>query len=83
MNNYESFFQKVGSHLGTTVSMYNQAYDEFRKVDKDVYRLTEGKQGKLDSDINPLLIEKPTGHLEESVDSAKAKTVKKLIAAEK
>lgn len=79
MNSYESFFQKVGIHLGTTVSMYNQAYDEFRKVDKDIYKLSEGKIG---GEIDPLLIEKPAGHLEESVESSKTRITRKLIASQ-
>lgn len=79
MGSYESFFHKVGTHLGTTVSMYNQAYDEFRKVDKDIYKLTEGKIG---GDSDPLLLEKPTGHLEETVESSKMKVTRKLIATQ-
>ncbi len=42
---YESFFKKVGVHLGTTVSMYNNATKEFGKVDKDVLRITGTKMG--------------------------------------
>lgn len=79
MGSYESFFNKVGTHLGTTVSMYNQASDEFRKVDKDIYKLTEGKIG---GDVDPLLLEKPSGHLEETVETSKLKVTRKLIATQ-
>ena len=37
---YETFFKKVGLHLGTTVSMYNSATKEFSKIDKDVLKIT-------------------------------------------
>jgi len=52
MNSYEDHFKKVGHHLGTTVSMYNQATKEFQKVDKDVYKITEGAEGgKVEVDL--------------------------------
>lgn len=37
---YEDFMKKVGNNLGTTVNMYNAAYNEFRKIDKDVVKIT-------------------------------------------
>lgn len=40
---YESFLQKMGNTLGTTVNHYNSAYKEFQKIDKDVARITEGE----------------------------------------
>ena len=43
--NYESYLGKMGNHLGTTVNMYNQAYREFGKIDKDVLRITGEKVG--------------------------------------
>lgn len=42
---YESYMQKLGGHLGTTVNAYHAAYKEFQKMDKDVYQLTQGKSG--------------------------------------
>ncbi|MBU4082354.1 DNA recombination protein RmuC, partial [Patescibacteria group bacterium] len=36
LNSYETYLQKMGSNLGTTVKMYNSAYKEFGKIDKDV-----------------------------------------------
>lgn len=41
--NYEIFMKKLGNHLGTTVSMYNSAYRELSKIDKDVYRISGTK----------------------------------------
>jgi hypothetical protein len=32
--------KKLGGHLGTTVNMYNSAYKEFGKIDKDVMRIS-------------------------------------------
>lgn len=40
---YENFLTKLGQHLGTTVNTYNAAAKEFKKVDKDLYRITEKK----------------------------------------
>ena len=37
---YEDFLQKVGKNLSTTVNAYNSAQKEFKKIDKDVLRLT-------------------------------------------
>jgi len=51
---YEEYLKKLGNNLGTTVNMYNRAYKEFGKVDKDVVKIT-GKAGG----IEPLQIEGP------------------------
>ena len=37
---YEDFLQKIGKNLSVTVSAYNSAQKEFKKIDKDVLRLT-------------------------------------------
>ncbi len=52
--NYNSFLDKLGSHLGTTVNTYNKAYKEFSKIEKDAAKLTEGKKK-----IKPKKIKKP------------------------
>lgn len=52
--NYNSFLDKLGSHLETTVNTYNKAYKEFSKIDKDAAKLTEGK-----TKIKPKKIKKP------------------------
>jgi len=51
---YESFYKKLGTSLGTTVSHYNAGYKELGKIDKDVYRIAETKIG-----IEPELLDKP------------------------
>ncbi len=57
---YEEYLKKLGNNLGTTVNMYNKAYKEFGKVDKDVVKIT-GKAGG----IKPLQIEGPVVEEEE------------------
>lgn len=42
---YDEYMQKLGKQIGTTVNTYNLASREFKKIDKDVYKLTEGKVG--------------------------------------
>lgn len=51
---YDTYLQKMGQHLGTTVNTYNAAYKEFKKIDKDVVKIAE-KGGN----IEPMEIEKP------------------------
>ncbi|MEK7174635.1 MAG: DNA recombination protein RmuC [Patescibacteria group bacterium] len=53
---YEDYMKKLGVHLGTTVNMYNAAGKEFKKVDKDVLRIT-GEAAGLDE---PALLDQPT-----------------------
>lgn len=53
---YESYMQKLGNTLGTTVNHYNSAYKELKKIDKDVYKITDGSQGGV---IEPELLDKP------------------------
>ncbi|MBI4234737.1 DNA recombination protein RmuC [Candidatus Peregrinibacteria bacterium] len=56
LGSYETYMQKVGSNLGTTVNMYNTACKEFKKIDKDVYSITDGESG---GGIVPVLVDKP------------------------
>lgn len=51
---YEQYFGKLGTSLGTTVSHYNSAYKELKKIDKDVARVTGATSG-----MEPLSLEKP------------------------
>ena len=51
---YENYMKKLGTHLGTTVNMYNSAYKELGKIDKDVLRIT----GEA-IEIEPLSIDQP------------------------
>jgi len=54
LNSYESYFQKLGANLSTTVNMYNSANKEFVKIDKDITKIT-GES--IDSEL--LQIDKP------------------------
>ena len=47
--------QKLGGALGTTVSHYNTAHKELKKIDKDVLRISGEGAG-----IEPLVLEKPS-----------------------
>lgn len=51
---YDSYLQKLGNNLGTTVGMYNSAYKEFKKIDKDVVKITG-----IEGEIEPLELDKP------------------------
>lgn len=39
INAYQSYFQKIGTHLGTTMNAYNAADKELKKIDKDVLKI--------------------------------------------
>lgn len=54
MFSYDDFLKKLGGSLSTTINHYNDAYHEFKKIDKDVIKITGG-----DSKIEPLKLEKP------------------------
>ena len=54
MASYDEFIKKMGSSLSTTVNHYNNAANEFKKIDKDVMKITGGKSG-----IEVLTIERP------------------------
>ena len=51
---YDSFLKKMGVSLSSTVSHYNNAYHEFKKIDKDVIKITGGE-----AKIETMMIEKP------------------------
>ncbi|MBN1778846.1 MAG: DNA recombination protein RmuC [Candidatus Buchananbacteria bacterium] len=44
---YDDKMEKLGSSLSTTVNSYNSSYKEFKKIDKDVVRIT-GEQSKIE-----------------------------------
>jgi len=54
ISSYDAYLQKLGNHLGTTVNTYNTAYKEFKKVDKDVFKIAE-----VGGKIEALELEKP------------------------
>jgi len=57
LNSYETYLQKMGSNLGTTVKMYNSAYKEFGKIDKDVMKITEGESKMKVKEIDKPVVE--------------------------
>jgi DNA recombination protein RmuC len=52
---YETFMQKLGNSLGTTVNHYNTAHKELRKIDKDVMKIA-----KTSPAVEPLVLDRPT-----------------------
>lgn len=56
---YEEYHGKLGNALGTTVSHFNKASGELRKVDKDVMRIT-GQNAGLEVE----LLEKPDSEMD-------------------
>lgn len=54
LTTYETYMQKLGNSLGTSVNHYNTAHKELKKVDKDVIKISG-----TSAQIEPLLIEKP------------------------
>ena len=53
---YEEFLKKLGGSMSTAVNHYNNAYKEFKKIDKDVVKIAGGE-----AKIEVLAIEKPKG----------------------
>jgi len=51
---YEVYHNKLGSQLSTTVNTYNLSSQEFKKIDKDVVKMTSEASG-----IETLQIDKP------------------------
>lgn len=51
---FDSYMQKLGKSLGTTVGHFNNAHKELAKVDTDVVKIAAG-----DKTIEPILIDKP------------------------
>jgi DNA recombination protein RmuC len=54
LKRYEEYHAKLGASLETAVNRYNDSTKEFRKVDKDVMRITGSS-----ADIDIQLLEKP------------------------
>lgn len=51
---FDSYMQKLGKSLGTTVGHYNNAHKELAKVDTDVVKIASGNKS-----IEPLILDKP------------------------
>ncbi len=54
LSSYDEFMQRLGKNLGTTVTMYNNAYREFKKIDKDVLRISGENIG-----VEPVTLDRP------------------------
>lgn len=52
---YDDYHSKLGKTLGTVINHYNDSHKEFRKIDKDILKIT----GKT-LDIEPLALDKPS-----------------------
>ncbi len=52
---YETFMQKLGGSLGTTVNHYNNAHKELKKIDKDVVKIADSSPA-----VEPLLVDRPS-----------------------
>lgn len=53
---YDSYMNKLGISLGTTVNHFNTAHKELKKIDKDVLRITDKAVG---GGVEPMLLERP------------------------
>lgn len=51
---YDSFMQKLGGSLGTTVNHYNNAHKELKKIDKDIVKIADTSPS-----VEPLLLDRP------------------------
>lgn len=51
---YDTFMQKLGKNLDSSVNAYNESYKELNKVEKDLLKIGTDEQ----KEIEPLLIEK-------------------------
>jgi len=52
LKSYEDYHNRLGKNLGTVVNHYNASSKEFKKIDKDVLRITENS-----SELDPVRIE--------------------------
>lgn len=52
---HNTYMQKLGSSLSTTVGHYNTTYKELGKIDRDIVKIAS-----TESTIEPLLLEKPS-----------------------
>ncbi len=66
ISGFEEYMQALGKALGTTVSKYNQAHKELKKVDKDIMRIAKdaGTAEALEAEkvrihVDALVLDKP------------------------
>jgi DNA recombination protein RmuC len=43
LGSYQTYLEKLGNNLSTTVNMYNFAAQEFKKIDKDIIKIAGGQ----------------------------------------
>jgi DNA recombination protein RmuC len=55
MKSYEEYHNKLGASINTVVNHYVSTSKEFKKVDKDIHRITGEVIG-----VDPMLLDKPT-----------------------
>ena len=55
LNAYKVYHEKLGNQLGITVGHYNTSSKEFKKIDKDIIKISGTSKINIDSE----LIEKP------------------------
>ena len=51
---YDSFMQKLGNSLSTTVNHFNTAHKELKKIDKDIVKIADSTPS-----VEPLLVDRP------------------------
>jgi len=51
---HNTYMQKLGSSLGTTVGHFNTTYKELGKIDRDIVKITS-----VEASVEPLLLERP------------------------
>lgn len=51
---YEEHHNRVGKHLETTIRAYSTSSGELKKIDKDIFKITQGSAGK---ELEPIEIE--------------------------
>ena len=60
---FDKYMQKLGAALGTTVGHYNTAYKSLAQVDKDVVKITTGKNDATKIEVK--LIDRPSLDVDE------------------
>ncbi len=51
---YDDFMKKLGGSMSTAVNHYNNAYVEFKKIDKDITKITG-----IDGEVETMKIDRP------------------------
>jgi DNA recombination protein RmuC len=55
LGSYQTYMEKLGNHIATTVNTYNSASKEFKKIDKDVMKIADSEGTGFES----MELEKP------------------------